>query len=133
MPEPYAVAVVVDPVFGERLFSVAPRMPVWIADTPRNRLAVEQHRTRYHGQQSADGVTTFTVDPNTSSEDWCAKVLSTVDLHHGRLSHNPPYSALEVFGATLTPALRATLGDLGFDLFTEREDGFRAASSDAAA
>jgi len=114
MPELYAVAVVVDPVFGERLFSIAARMPVWIADTPKNRSAVEQHRARHPGQSGTEGVTTFKVDPDANSEDWCAQVLTNVDLHHGRFSHNPPYSVVEVFGATLTPTLRAALGELGF-------------------
>src|SRR6266849_3515908 len=118
---------------GERLFSIAARMPDWIADTPRNRSAVEQHRARHPGQSGTEGVTTFKVDPNATSEDWCAQVLTNVDLHHGRYSHNPPYSVVEVFGATLTPTLRTALGDLGFHLFTARDDGFRATSSDAAA
>ena len=133
MPEPYAVAIVVDPVFGERLFRIAARMPVWIADTPKNRSAVDQHRARHPGQSGTEGVTTFKVDPDANSEDWCAQVLSMVELHHGRFSHNPSYSVLEVFGATLTPTLRAALGDVGFRSFTERRDGFRATSSEAAA
>src|SRR5437879_2294035 len=81
MPELYAVAVVVDPVFGERLFSIAARRPVWIADPPKNRSAGEQQRARHPGQSGTEGVTTFKVDPDANSEDWCAQVLTNVDLH----------------------------------------------------
>ena len=133
MPEPYLVAVVVDPMFGDRLFSVAAQMPVWIADTPKNRVAAEQHWASHPGQSHNRGVTTFKVDLNASPEDWCAAVLSNVDLHHGRLSQDPPYEALEVFGATPTLALRAALSSFGFRQVTVREGGFRAASSEAAA
>jgi len=133
MPELYAVALVVDPVFGERLFSIAARMPVWVADTPKNRTAAEQHWASHPGQAHTEGVTTFKVDPDARPEDWCAGVLSAVNLHHGRWSHAPPYGVLEVFGATPTPALRAALSTLGFHDITERDDGFRAASSEAAA
>ena len=132
MTEPYTVAVVVDPMFGERLFSVAARMPVWIADTPKNRLAVEEHWAQHSGQSTNEGVTAFKVDPTASPEDWCAGVLGTVDLH-GQFSHDPPYSVIEVFGVTVTPALRATPGELGFHSFTDRDDGFRATLSDVAA
>ena len=133
MPEPYLVALVVDPVFGERLFSIAERMPVWLVDTPKNRAAAEQHWASHPGQSHTDGVTTFKVDPDASPEDWCAGALSAVDLHHGRLSHAPPYGAVEVFGATPTPALRAAFSSFGFYVITERDGGFRAESSEAAA
>lgn len=72
MTEPYKVAVVVDPRFGERLLEIAARMPVWIADTPENRPAVERHWGEHSGQSTNEGVTAFKVDPTSTPEDWCA-------------------------------------------------------------
>jgi hypothetical protein len=133
MTEPYAVALVVDPMFGDRLSGIAPGTPVWIADTPGNRLAVERHWAQHSGQSASEGVTAFKVDPTGTPEDWCASVLPDVDLHHGRLSHDPPYSVIDVYGVPLTPALRAALGDFGFRSVLARDGGFRAVLSDAAA
>jgi hypothetical protein len=48
--QPYGVAIVIDPNFGDRLGAIAEQMPVWIADTPANRVVAEQVRTLYSGQ-----------------------------------------------------------------------------------
>ena len=59
--------------------------------------------------------------------------MADVDLHHGRFSHDPPYSVVEVFGVKATPPLRSVLGELGFHRVVERDDGFRAEIPTAAA
>ena len=133
MPDPYTVAVIVDPTFGDRLFDIASRTPVWIVDTPANRTAIERHWAANSGQPHTDGVTAFKVDPAASPEDWCLNVLGDVDLHHGVYSHVPPYTVLEIYGVALTQDLRAALGERGFDTVLERADGFRATVSNAAA
>ena len=42
--EQYRVALVVGPVFGDRLLSLAARMHVWVIRTPENQSAVEAVR-----------------------------------------------------------------------------------------
>ena len=133
MPDPYAVAVIVDPVFGERLFDIVSRMPAWIADTPENRRAFERHWAGHSGEPHTVGVTAFKVDPTTAPDEWCVNVLGDIDLHHGAFSHDPPYTVLEIYGAGPTPNLRAALGERGFTTIMERPDGFRAMASNAAA
>src|SRR5258705_13805431 len=39
---PYVVGIVVDPSFGDRLYDLLRRMPVWIADTEINRAATDR-------------------------------------------------------------------------------------------
>jgi hypothetical protein len=122
----YAVAIVVDVAFGSRLSSVAQRMPLWIVDTLVNRAAAEEHWHANPGQSHTEGVTTFKFDERGTPEQWCSDVLSSVDLHHGQDSHDPPYGVVEVFGTHLTQELRAEFAGLGFTDFSERLDGFRA-------
>ena len=133
MSEPYTVAVVVDPEFGHRLSSIAGEMPVWIADTPTNRPAVEHIWASDRSGPGAEGVTIFKVSSGESPDQSCARILGDVDLHHGQFSHDPPFGAVEVFGALLTPLLERALGKLGFKDIVPREGGFRAERSDAAA
>jgi hypothetical protein len=98
-------------------------MPVWIADSPSNRLSAEQLR---RGRHDVLNVTTFRFDPQDSPEGRVAGILGTVDLHHGHYSQAPPYSVIEVFGASLTPALRRAFSEYGLSHFRERAGGFRA-------
>jgi hypothetical protein len=121
-PNP-TVAIVVDPVFGERLLSLADQMPVWIADTPVNRSGAELFWSNVGQRRSV--VTTFRVNGNDVA-DWCRTILPQVDIHHGDYSQSPAYSAVEVFGATATPLLRAVFSEYGFTISSERSDGFRA-------
>jgi hypothetical protein len=124
MSSPYTVAVVLETEFGESLFEIAARMPVWIVDTPRNRAAAERHWAEHPELPHTLGVTTFKVDRAAPAEDWLADVLSSLDLHHGEYSHDPPYGAIEVFGATLTMGLRGAFAEFGLDELVERPGGF---------
>jgi hypothetical protein len=55
--------------------------------------------------------------------------LGTIDLHHGPCSTETPYTVIEVIGARLAIDVREALGELGFDEFVERADGFSARRS----
>jgi hypothetical protein len=68
----YAVAIVVDPIFGERLHALIARMPLWVVDTPPNRAEAEAYWRTHSGASHTDGLTTFRVDPNQGPEEWCA-------------------------------------------------------------
>jgi hypothetical protein len=58
---PYTVALVVDPMFGEKLQVLTARRHTWVIDTPRNRSAVEEVRIAFpYKEYSIErGVTTF--------------------------------------------------------------------------
>jgi len=123
----YSVAMVLDTEFADRLLALASRMPVWIVDTPANRSAAQRFWDSNQSRTDLDGVTTFKVDPAQTPETWLSNVLGDVDLHHGQYSHNPPYSAVEVFGATLTPEVREAFAEFGLIDFVQRPGGFVAA------
>jgi hypothetical protein len=125
----YTVGIMVDPGFGERVHSLALKMPVWIVDTPVNRAAAESHWRQQPDKDPANGITTFKVDPAASPEDWCAGVPGTVIEHHGEYSHDPPVSSLEVIGAQAAASLIATLAEYGFAKVRSRPDGFRASAA----
>ncbi len=46
-------------------------------------------------------------------------MISTIEEHHGRYSHNPPMSRLTVLGAAADPELLTAVESIGFRLVTE--------------
>jgi hypothetical protein len=129
MPELYRVFVVVDPQYGERLPELAQRGPVWIVDTPANRVAAQQLWAANPNRCHLDGVTKFKFGEGRSFEDILIDELDTIDLHHGTYSADPPYTVLEVIGAAISVRLKAKLSQYGFDEFQETSEGFRAMRS----
>lgn len=129
MSDPYIVAVVLDPDFGDRLRDLPAGMPVWIVDTPANRAAAETVWASRPGLKHGDGVTTFRIDRGLAPESWLTDVLPIVALHHGEYSHVPPYTGIEVFGAAVTPVVREALDQFGIGNVTERSGGFLATRS----
>lgn len=86
--------------------------------------AAQKQWAEHPAQSHTEGVTTFKVDSSASREVWCAEVLSDIDLHHGEYSHDPPYSAVEVLGTTLTRGLRERFNQYEMAEFEERPGGF---------
>lgn len=113
-----AVAIVVDPDFGDRLSSLADQMPVWIADTPPNRTMAESSRKRGNSK-----ITTFRVVDDDVAE-WCRITLPQVLEHHGEYSQFPPIVSVEVFGTRAVPSLRDAFSRHGFTISSKRPDGF---------
>jgi hypothetical protein len=64
--------------------------------------------------------------PKASSEDSLINEMDMIDLHHGPLSAELPYSVLEVLGTPLTPKIEAVLREFEFVSFEPIPDGFRA-------
>jgi hypothetical protein len=121
------VSVVVDPEFGFRLADQVLSGPVWILDTPVNRAAFEKHWAERKGESHLEGVTSFSGMPKASSEDLLINEMDMIDLHHGRLSSEVPYSVLEVLGTPLTPRIETALREFEFVMFEKIPHGFRAA------
>ena len=107
----YTVAIVLDPAFGEKLVDVARRFEVWVVPSDENRAAAA----------ACTGSITFW----TKRQDWRG-MLFDVDLHHGEYSHDPPLSALEVFGAEVSAEARRALAEYGFTSVEPTSFGFRA-------
>jgi hypothetical protein len=113
----YAVAIVVNPQFGDRVVELLDRMPVWIADTETNCTAAARASASRSqsgqdvGHTAIGAITTFTIDTDSTAESWCLGILDTVAGHHDRYSHSPGYSGLEIYGAEPSPTLLAALAE----------------------
>jgi hypothetical protein len=108
------VAIVVAPDLGERVVRLASQSPVWVADTPANRAAVDQLRARAAGGEPGGRVTTFRVDPAGTPDDWAAAVIGAVAAHHAARSQAQAVDTLELHGVVVTDGLRAALAAHGF-------------------
>lgn len=126
MTKPYRVFVVVDREYGQRLTDLVQEGPVWVVDTPANRVVAEEIWHAEPNRSHLQGITTFRFPEDGSPEDILVNEFDTIDLHHGKYSANPPYTVLDVVGTTITPRLRTELGQFGFDEFQETPHGFRA-------
>lgn len=73
-------------------------------------------------------MTIFGVDFDSSPAEWCRAILPAVEEHHGRYSHVPPVSALEVYGTELTEELLVELAALGFVRVEAMPGGWRVSS-----
>jgi hypothetical protein len=125
VPASLQVSVVLDREFGFRLDEQVRLGPVWIIDTPTNRAAFEKHWVEHLEESHLEGVTSFSGMPNASSEDLLINELDVIDLHHGPLSSDPPYSVLEVVGTPLTPRIEAAWREYEFVTFEPTAGGFR--------
>jgi hypothetical protein len=110
------VALVLVPDFRDSLKKLAFRMPVWIVETPENRVAAQDTWHMAEEWPQVD-VTIFNGAPS-KREEWVAQV-GLIDLH-------VRVSTLEVIGSEMTLPARAALTELGFDRFETTREGFRA-------
>ena len=113
------VALVLVPDFRESLKKLAFRMPVWIVETPENRLAAQEAWHMAEEWPQID-VTIFNSAP-ADREEWVGKI-EMIDMH-------VEITTLEVIGSDMTLPARAALTELGFDRFESTKDGFRAKRS----
>jgi len=110
------VALVLVPDFRDSLKKLAFRMPVWILETPENRVAAQDTWHMAEEWPQVD-VTIFNGAPS-KREEWAAQI-GMIDLH-------VRISTLEVIGSEMTLPARAALTELGFDRFETTREGFRA-------
>ena len=131
-----AVAIVVDPDFGDGLQPLLDRMPVWIADTDANRAAAARARgVRDAPDQGPDhtlagSLTTFKIDARATPASWCLSILGTVAGHHDHYSQAPGYSVLEIYGTEPSSELLAALAEYRLTTMTPLARGFRVSTAD---
>jgi hypothetical protein len=114
-----SIAVVFAPDFSARLSKLAFRSPVWIVDTPDNRVAAEE---AWHATVEWPHITVTLFRPPESEatkDDW-RTLLDQVSIRERSVD------VIEVIGAPLTLVARAALAESGLARFEETEDGFRA-------
>lgn len=114
-----AVAVVFSADFSGELERLAFRAPVWLVDTPTNRAAAEE-AWRAAIEWPHISVTLFRPPADEPSRDDWRALLEQIDVQEKAVD------TLEVIGASLTVAARATLTAARFTKFDETASGFRA-------
>jgi len=120
----YTVVMVVDPAFGERLASLPLGAPVWIVNTPTNKLVAQRLWSERPEVNHLTGITTFNISEGASREEILLDELDAIDLHHGSYSADPPYTRIEVLGAPFSDKIRLALAEYGFQHFSRTTDGF---------
>jgi hypothetical protein len=110
------LAFVLNPDFRDRLKQLAFRMPVWIVETPENRLAAQEAWHIAEDWPQID-VTVFSGMP-VRREEWRDRI-ATIDMH-------TMITTIEIIGGEMTLPARAALTELGFTKFEQTEEGFRA-------
>ena len=121
---PYKVYIVVEREFGEQLAKLPPDAPIWIVNTHPNRAVAERLWKERNQEDHLTGITTFNDLKTSSAEDLLISELDTIDLHHGSHSANPPYTILEVIGASPSERVKTELSEYGFDEFHVNASGF---------
>ena len=122
--KPYKVAMVIDREFGNKLVALSRRIHVWVCNSSANLKAVNKINKDIKEFSLESGVTNFKVSKDDSAEDMFMNFIDTVDLHHGKFSHSPSWSVLEVYGLRLSPTIEAKLQEFGQGKFEQMTNGF---------
>ena len=123
---PCKVYVVVDREFGEKLSELEKGVPVWIVDTPTNKTVVQRFWDERPDKRHLTGITAFKDLASLSTDEMLLGHLETIELHHGPLSADPPYTAIEVLGTELSAKAKDQLSEYGFPEFHITSTGFKA-------
>jgi len=124
--KPYRVHVVVDVHYGDRLRSLPKGEPSWVVASPVNQPVIREIWKEYNTTDDIEGITSFNADPKATPEDWLVSELDMIDLHHGELSNDPPYSVLRVVGVSLSERIKKALSEFGLTATGITSDGFEA-------
>lgn len=122
------VGLVVDRNFGPRVAPLARSFHVWVIESPGNTPFIkafwndEPQPPQY--DPLAPGITSFSANDKESPEAACARIADDIDVHHGELSQDPPWSEIEVFGVELSDKLRESFTEIGATSFEPTHDGF---------
>jgi len=122
--KPYRVYIVLDPHYGERLRDLPADEPIWVINSEQNHSVIQILWNERRGSSHLDGITSFKYNPKGNPEDWFITELSTIDMHHDRFSHDPPYTVLEAIGVTWSDKIKKTLKEYGFTNYERTTEGF---------
>lgn len=117
------VALVLDIDFTKKIAPLAEIMPIWIIDTPQNRIAVEKIRNAV-SSRSVEPITMFQSKPGESTEQSCERIVQSLDEHHNEYSQTPGYTELMIIGASLSKISLTPFLELEFNQFFSTETGF---------
>lgn len=127
MTEPHTIALIVDPECGERIREVAAGVRhTWVVTSDVNDAVVERiwRESRLARTFGAEGGVTRFDRHGDDPASWCDSILDAIEDHHGSLTRQHGYTALDVRGVALSARLRSSLVECGFSVFTPTNEGF---------
>jgi hypothetical protein len=124
--KPYRIHVIVDASSGERIRDLPIEEPRWVVESADNLPIVQALWRERKTTNHLEGITSFKVDSKATPEDWLVSELSSIELHHGEFSHNPPWSVLNVIGVRWSERISSELGQFGFTEHVDTAIGFEA-------
>lgn len=119
------VVVVLDKTFGERLQAIA-HHDLWVIPSDDNSNVVKQMWADRKGDGGEPSVSMWSEPPPAVSEDDWLALLDMIEVHHGEFWREPPLDALSVYGAGMTPPIRAALLEYDYHDVEETALGFLA-------
>lgn len=122
--KPYRVHVVVNPHYGESIPGLPVEEPAWVVDSQDNHPVIQALWDERKRTDHLTGITSFKFDGEASPEDWLVSILASIDLHHGKFSHDPPYSILNVIGVKCSDRIQKELNEFGFNQYKPTPEGF---------
>jgi hypothetical protein len=130
----HKVGLVVDREFGDRMVDLARSFHLWVVESPTNSGVVRRiwnAEARSHDDDAlGSGVTSFEASESESPEEMSVRISGDLDEHHGEFAHDPPWSEIEVYGATLTESVKQAFRAIGATVFERTRDGFRCVRTD---
>ena len=104
------IAVIIDPKYTEHAIDqVARYHPIWIIDTPSNRICATAARLAAGGMWEPEAAcTTFTIQDPEARENNLLAILDTIVLHH------PSIAKLNLVGVELSSSLISEMEEFGF-------------------
>jgi hypothetical protein len=116
------VVLVLDTAFGERLWEIAGRHPMWVVGSDVNKAAVDEMRSP--DEPGKVDVTIWSSEFELLTErDWLG-ALNTLDMHHGAFASEPAMNKLSVYGAAASSPVVAALREFGFGAVIPTASGF---------
>jgi len=116
------ITIVADYDFRQGLAGFPEAEPVWIADTPGNRVIIEKAWKDNKNFNHLTGVTSYKTGESANPEDDVIGLLPIIEEHHGYYSHTPPYDAVLIYGVSRSEKLFKAFQDYGFCLHTESKE-----------
>jgi hypothetical protein len=86
----YNVHIVVDDNFGDKLREFPFREPVWVVESPSNKIVIEELWKTRVNEDHTEGITSFIYHNKETPEQRLIGILEAVIEHHGPYSHEPP-------------------------------------------
>jgi hypothetical protein len=112
------IEVIVEPYFRGDLLALARAHPVWIADTPQNKDAIDE-AWRTGGDMDLFEVSRCSVENPSHQMENLGMILGVLDDHHF------PYDII-VHGLQPDASVEQFISEAGFRIIERRPDGFTA-------